>query len=142
MEDDLKTHLVHLSIVCSPIQPFLWKSIQSGWPNFSRYVLFEIGDGSRVKFWHGVWCGDSPLKLSFPKLFNISRDKEAYVVDLMKFPNGVLYWDMEFLRAIQDWELESLSTFMDVIYSVSLTGTSEDKLCWIQPFINQFSDVY
>lgn len=67
---------------------------------------------------HGVWCGDSPLKLSFPKLFNISRDKEVYVVDLMKFPNGVLYWDMEFLCAVQDWELESLSTFMDVIYSL------------------------
>ena len=34
---------------------------------------------------------------------------------------------MEFLRAIQDWELESLPNFMDVIYRISLRGTSEDK---------------
>ena len=89
------------SVPC-PYAVSLWKSISSGWTTFSRYVLFDIGDGSRVKFWHGVWCGDSFLKLSFLELFNISRDKEAYVVDLMKFPNGVLYWDMEFLRAVQD----------------------------------------
>ena len=28
----------------------LWKNISQGWP-FSHYILFEIGDGLRVKFW-------------------------------------------------------------------------------------------
>ena len=44
----------------------------------------------------------------------------------MKFLNGVLYWDTEFLHAVQDWELESLSTFIDVIYVVSLRGIDEN----------------
>ena len=52
-----------------------------------------------MKFWHDVWCGDNLLSVCFPELFKISSAKEAYVADLMKFPNGV---HMEFLRAIQD----------------------------------------
>ena len=32
----------------------LWKTISSDWPTFSRYIQFQIGDGTRVKFWHDV----------------------------------------------------------------------------------------
>ena len=78
-----------------------------------------------MKFWHDVWCGDGPLSFCFLELFRISNDKVPYVVDLMKFPNGVLYWDMKFLLAVHDWELESLFNFMDIIYGVSLRGIGE-----------------
>ena len=53
------------------------------------------------------------------------------MADLMQFPNGVLYWDLEFLQAIQDWELESLSIFLNVIYGVLLRSISENKMCWM-----------
>ena len=69
-----------------------------------------------MKFWHDVWCGDNPLSTCFLDLFRINNDKEAYVADLMQFPNGVLFWDSEFLREIHDRELDSLSFFWDVIY--------------------------
>jgi len=82
-----------------------------------------------VKLRHDVWCGDNPLSLCFLELFKISNVKEAYVA-LMQFLNGVLYWDLEFLRAIQDWELESLYIFWDVIYGVLLRVIGEDKMCW------------
>ena len=29
----------------------LWKNISHGWPSFSLHILYEIGDGSRMKFW-------------------------------------------------------------------------------------------
>ena len=44
-----------------------------------------------MKFWYDVWCGDNPLSMCFPNLFRISNDKEAYVVVLMLFSNGVLF---------------------------------------------------
>ena len=28
-----------------------------------------MGDGSRTRFWHYVWCGDPPLKDTFPLFF-------------------------------------------------------------------------
>ena len=29
----------------------LWKNISQEWPSFSCHILYDIGDGSRVKFW-------------------------------------------------------------------------------------------
>ena len=108
----------------------LWKTISSGWFTFSCYVQFQIGEGTRVKFWHDVWCGDNPLSTCFLDLFRISNDKEAYVVDLIQFSNGVFFWDLEFLREIHDRESYSLSVFWNVIYKVSLRGIGEDKMRW------------
>ena len=36
------------------------------------------------------------------QISRISHDKEAYVVDLMKFSNAVLCWDLSFMRVVQD----------------------------------------
>lgn len=47
--------------------------------------------------------------------FMICCEKKASVADLMQYANGVLHWNVNFIRAVQDWELESLSHFMDMI---------------------------
>jgi hypothetical protein len=38
---------------------------KEGWEGFSKFVRYEVGDGSKVRFWHDVWCGEQPLKFSF-----------------------------------------------------------------------------
>ena len=50
--------------------------------------------GKEIKFWQDCWCGESPFLVHFPKLFRFCRDKEASVAELMKFSNGVLFWDV------------------------------------------------
>lgn len=45
--------------VNGPYSVGLWKSISQGWPSFSRHIQYDIGDGSRVKFWQDCWCGDT-----------------------------------------------------------------------------------
>ena len=52
------------------------------------------------------------------------------MADVMKFPNGVLFWDLIFVRAPQDRELESYYNFMARIYGIPLRGVEDDKICW------------
>uniref|UniRef100_A0A7N2MKQ0 Structural maintenance of chromosomes protein 1 n=1 Tax=Quercus lobata TaxID=97700 RepID=A0A7N2MKQ0_QUELO len=114
--------------VTGPHGVSLWKSISVVGLLFVCHIQFEVGAEFTIRFWQDIWCGDTSLRLS--ELFAISRNKEAFVADLMKFLNGVLFWDLNFVRDSQDWELESFYNFMDRIYGVSLRGVGDDKMCW------------
>jgi len=54
-----------------------WKSIISELDHFKSLVIFECENGSRVLFWHDVWCKERPLKDHFPNLFILARFKDA-----------------------------------------------------------------
>jgi hypothetical protein len=54
-------------------------------------VRYEVGNGSKVWFWHGVCCGEQSLKFSSMKLFVIARDKGAWLVGHMQFWNGNIH---------------------------------------------------
>ena len=47
----------------------LWRFLRSGRLNFSILLRYDVGDGTRVKFWKHVWCGDCILKEAFPDLY-------------------------------------------------------------------------
>ena len=34
----------------------MWKSIRSGWLDFSKKFQYDVGDGTIVKVWEDVWC--------------------------------------------------------------------------------------
>jgi hypothetical protein len=53
-------------------------------------VRYEIGNGSKVLFWHDVWCGEIPLKTLFPELFLIASGKDAWVEESMQSQNGTI----------------------------------------------------
>jgi hypothetical protein len=75
-----------------------------------------------------VW--DSPFKTIFSDLYCIARDKEAFVAAHMQLHNDSNHWEVNFTRATHDWELESISTFFDLLYSAKVLGQGEDKICW------------
>jgi hypothetical protein len=51
--------------------------IRRGWGVFVEHVRYEVGDGSKVLFWHDVWCGELPLKTLFQELCLIACGKDA-----------------------------------------------------------------
>ena len=50
------------------------------------------------------------------------------MAELMKFTNGVLFWDVSFFRGFHVRELEAMSSFMDTINGSLERGLGEDKM--------------
>ena len=113
----------------------LWKSIRHGWPTLLHYIQYDAGDGTCVRFWQDQWCGESPLAVCYPELFQISSEKEVSVADHMRFNDGFLHWEVHFTRAVQDWELESLKLHRCYLWGIGVfffggvgVGTGEDRI--------------
>jgi len=87
---------------------------------------YEVGDGSKIRFWHDLWCRDQPLKESFSELFSIPCCKEAWVADNMQFSNGGIQWNVSFIRSVIDWEVDLVIAFFDLLYSLMLRQGGED----------------
>ena len=91
--------LVHMELVCGKI-------LERGGPLYLDFFLYEIGDGSKVRFWLDRWCGTS-LADCYPESYRICRNKKASVADLMRYTNGVLHWEIHFCRDVHNWVLEA-----------------------------------
>ena len=69
----------------------LWKGIRADWKLVSDRMAFIVGNGRRVSFWRDRWCGESPLYMTFPSLFALTVEKEAWVAEIpwLKRDGGV-----------------------------------------------------
>jgi hypothetical protein len=93
----------------------LWKNIRKGWRLFCSYTRLILGNGSRIRFWDDVWCGEVPLKEAFPVLYDIACDKDAHVADHLVVVSGSYQWDVSFFRAAHDWEVDVLASFFSLL---------------------------
>ncbi len=107
--------------VLGPHGVSLWKNIRKEWDRFTGFLTFEVGDGCLVHFWNSVWCGSQPLKEAYLKLFRLARNKDTLVADHMQYRNDTVHWVLDFIRPVQDWELESMSSSLDLLYSTHVT---------------------
>jgi len=89
----------------------LWKYIRKGWETFSRFFRYEVGDGSRTRFWHDLWCGDTVMKEVFPDLLGIAWVKDASVADNMEILGRSIQWNVNFVREAHDWEVDVFASF-------------------------------
>uniref|UniRef100_A0A2N9GEX2 Reverse transcriptase domain-containing protein n=1 Tax=Fagus sylvatica TaxID=28930 RepID=A0A2N9GEX2_FAGSY len=158
-KEDVKFHLVKWDLICSPYvngglaiknlrlfnEAFLgkwlwryggshgvglWKFIRAGWDTFSRFVKFKVGDGSRIRLWDDVWCIDVPLKEAFPGLYCLACIKDATVADSILFRGEDAHWEVNFTWTVQDWEIGTISSFLELLYSTTIKRNEEDRMCW------------
>jgi len=66
----------------------LCKNIKRGWGELSSVTIFEVGTGSKIQFWHGLWCRIKPSSMAFPVLFGISRFKEVAMADHLELSSA------------------------------------------------------
>jgi len=109
----------------------LWKNISNSSTMFNKFVKFEVGTGNRIVFFR-MFGGEEGeyFKDQFPELFHIARNKEARVADYMNISGSIIHWNLTFIGAIHDWELEVLDLFFDTFYSIHFSPHQEDRMVW------------
>ncbi|RVX16052.1 putative ribonuclease H protein [Vitis vinifera] len=119
----------------------LWKGIRADWKLVSDRMAFIVGNGRRVSFWRDRWCGESPLYMTFPSLFALTVEKEAWVANIWDplAEGGWGGWNPCFLRAFNDWEVEEAESFMERIQSKRVVEDVEDTVSWTKTKCSKFS---
>ena len=90
----------------------LWKNIRRGWEKFHSHTKFEVRDCFKVRFWHNIWCEDIAHKDAFPVLLGIACTNDAPIVVLLDFFGGAIQWNVIFIKATQDWEVDTFASFL------------------------------
>uniref|UniRef100_A0A2N9IY74 Reverse transcriptase domain-containing protein n=1 Tax=Fagus sylvatica TaxID=28930 RepID=A0A2N9IY74_FAGSY len=105
---------------------------RGGWEEFSSHILFDVGNGVRVHFWHDRWCGSRLLKEMFPLLFECSRDRNALIDALYIRSNGggAREWSIRFVRDFNDWEVDEVAAFFRLLHSQSPKREDDDRVQW------------
>ena len=55
------------------------------------------------------------------------------MADLLSLSEDSYHWNVSFVKPAQDWELELVASFIDLIYSGLRRKNVVDELCWIPP---------
>lgn len=84
----------------------VWKHIRK----CCGHTRIVMGDRSKIKFWHNLWCRVQVLKDTFPK-FSRLCEWEALVVDLMEISCGSIRWNVNFMRVAHVWEVDNFAYF-------------------------------
>jgi hypothetical protein len=106
----------------------LWKNIRKCWKSFSSFTRLVVGDGTRIKFWHDLWCGDTVMKVAFLVLFGIARMKDTSVAANVELLGSSNQWNVSFTRETHDWKVGVFASFLQVLHSITMRRGSENKL--------------
>ncbi|RVW28985.1 putative ribonuclease H protein [Vitis vinifera] len=119
----------------------LWKGIRMDWDLVGARISFSVGNGRRVSFWRDRWCGDAPLCDSFPSIYALSIEKEAWVADVWDplVQGGRGGWNPCFSRALNDWEVEEAKLFLGCLHGKRVIGDEDDKVVWTETKSGIFS---
>ena len=108
----------------------LWKDIRKETEQVQYQCIFALGDGSRVRFWEVNWCGEGPLREAFPALYLLADSKGAKVAEVWDSSRGERVWSPVFVRPFNDWEVEEVQNFLNLVNNCRVNQEENDRLVW------------
>ena len=110
----------------------LWRSINSGWSDFVPYVDLVVSTGDQILFWINRWCGDRPLKDIFLDLYACASNRQATIAStLIRLASGSrVEWNVHFVCNFNDWEVEGVASFFELLHSHTSFKEGVDGLRW------------
>lgn len=100
----------------------IWKGIvgvvvsNSDLYNFFREnMVISIGNDRRISFWDDVWMGEVSLRSQFPRLYQLSEEKEISLSNLISRKDLSNEWSFRFRRSLHAWEEEENSRLIALL---------------------------
>ena len=57
------------------------KSLKQKGIDLLSLCIRKLGNGTSIRFWDDIWCGNQPLKAKFLSVFMLDNDKSCYVAN-------------------------------------------------------------
>jgi len=106
---------------------------------FEENIRWVVGDGRDTLFWHDKWIGDIPLRLRFPRLFDLAVNKESKVVDMWWLGWGLEGGAWGWRRRLLAWEEESVRECSMLLHNFVMQDTIHDTWRWQLDPINGYT---
>jgi len=90
-----------------------------------------VGDGKNTLFWHDIWTGEIPLKMKFPRLFELSVIKECSVEEMVRVMGSDGGWEGLWRRRLLAWEEKSVREYSVLLYNIVLQENISDDWRWL-----------
>nr|GEW11214.1 RNA-directed DNA polymerase, eukaryota [Tanacetum cinerariifolium] len=85
----------------------------------------KIGNRASYRFWEDIWCGNQPLKVQFPRIFQLELEKNCFIADRI----GSADWHDVFRRPPRRGAgLSQLNDLLSLTQDVVLSNSSDS---WI-----------
>ncbi|KAF5933859.1 hypothetical protein HYC85_030030 [Camellia sinensis] len=101
---------------------------------YSFYVAnceIQVGNGTRIRFWEDHWMGEKCFKEEYPRLFELSLEKEVPLSHLVERKRITARWDLKFRRRLRAWEELEVVRLVDKLNSNTPCLTEKaDALVW------------
>lgn len=100
-----------------------WQGLNKIKHNFKWGAVFQVNNEANTLFWEDVWKGDIPLKLAFPRLYDLCGQKQCVVSDCWDGEE----WIMNFGRLLSQGEASQWDELVTLLESTRLNN-DRDKV--------------
>lgn len=98
-----------------------------------------MGNGLSIKFWSDVWLGSECLKDCFPRLYQVSSQKEANISQMGEWRGTSWCWNWAWRRSFFDWEVGIFEELQGILTQVCVQQDVEDTWVWKPDPLRGFS---
>jgi len=98
-----------------------------------------VGDGNATLFWQDIWVGEVPLKLKFPRLYELAINKMCSVAEAKRDIGAVGAGGRVWRRHLFSWEEESVRECSILLSNTVLQDNVHDGWRWLLDPIHSYS---
>ncbi|GKV16991.1 hypothetical protein SLEP1_g27551 [Rubroshorea leprosula] len=92
---------------------------------------WEVGEGNRVSFWSNPWVGNKTLRVEYPRLYELSTNKECKISDIGVWEGDKWCWKMEWRRERIGREKDEEEKLREGLERIQLKKSVQDCWRWI-----------